>query len=189
MEVELTPEFIRELNPKTFYILRRKDNGDIFYVGCTNQKLKDRLRKHRAHKTSEVSKIMKLTGVSIEEIYKQHEGEDWQDIERSLIEKYRLDGHPLVNLCEGGIGAKGIKRPIEQRMPAYLSTMKATYIKNIDTGEIKSFDSVGNAAKHLSVNQSAISKALIKHGLVKGHLVSYTHDFIQSDNSKRYNKS
>lgn len=187
------PKGLKEEKPRNFYALIRPDTNEPFYIGATVKPLKDRLRNHRCNKGSKVAEMISRfppnNPVRIELIKQQAEGEDWQEIERILISEHKATGYNLLNQAIGGLGGGGLIKSSEQRKEISIRNSKVVYDKNTLTGDEYTFYSAPEAAKHIGCTQPAITMQIKRGGTIKGYLVSLTPEFVQNENSKRYNKN
>jgi hypothetical protein len=98
-------------------------NGNIRYVGKTNQYLKQRLYSHikecktnrKSHKISWLKSILKKGYRPKIEILDQVDDNDWQFWEQYWISQLKYWGFNLTNLTEGGQGGNGYKHSEESR--------------------------------------------------------------------------
>lgn len=105
-----------ETNDFKIYGLVNPDDNVIFYVGCTNKTLRERLRHHydstREAANTDRRKISKrhqfiidiyptIADIVLLDVANET---NWQDKEREYIAKYRLINPNLTNVADGGIG-------------------------------------------------------------------------------------
>lgn len=104
------------------YILRDPRNGDIRYVGKTNQKLSYRLNAHMQEKSQchRVNWLNQLRTLGLKpgiEVVEFVQGDyPWQECERFWIKYFRMHGHKLTNNTSGGDGVPDLPMETRQRM-------------------------------------------------------------------------
>lgn len=189
---ELTIES-KGMRTVTFYVLIDPITKEVRYVGKTVQSLKVRLQRHMddgKHYVKNWIQTLRKHGVKpiIKSIGECREDEDWQTIEKILISEFRYFGYRLCNICEGGIGASGIKRSPEFIKGIVERLSIGIYSLNNSTQQILFHKSHIEAARVLGIKASSISRSLSNNSSSKGYLFSVNKTFNQSDRSKSYSK-
>lgn len=98
-------------------------NGNIRYVGKTNQYLKQRLYAHileckserRSHKISWIKSLLNKGERPIIEVIDEVPEEEWHFWEQYWIEQFRQWGFNLTNLTIGGQGGNGYKHTSDSK--------------------------------------------------------------------------
>jgi hypothetical protein len=104
------------------YILIDPRNGNIRYVGKTNQKLTSRLHAHMqdkssCHKVHWLEQLKKENLMpDIEVIEEVSQDKQWQDVERFWIKHFKQNGHNLTNNTSGGDGVCGLPQETRDKM-------------------------------------------------------------------------
>lgn len=185
----------------SFYTLESSiDPGKIRYVGTTSRTIAERFRQHKycathlekrglpVHKWM-YSVYAKGGTILPKKIFECTE-DQWEETEIKLIEKYRKDGHQLMNLDKGGKGVitaeKRSKSSIERSAECHRKPIIAL---NLDGSFYKEFNSIVEAGHFLNSQVlTNISKAALGHiKSALGYLWVYKDDYEQGKR-KVYNK-
>lgn len=156
----------------SFYVLKSDINPDeIRYIGVTTQSLSRRFTQHKfcanhsekrglpVHKWM-YSVYEKGGKINIEKIDECSESE-WEDREKSLIKKYKEEGHKLLNIDEGGKGViTADKRSIDSITRSANAHKKPVTAYNLDGSKFKDFNSLTEAADFLNGKVNNITSVL-----------------------------
>lgn len=166
-----------ELNDKKVYVAKDPDSMDIVYVGVTSKSLKERLKAHRGCKSPgfpeyvrNLHELGKSPVMEFVEIIDPKD--DWQSREMYWIYYFKSRGSKLMNLTNGGFGARGMKWNENQRKVNKETHSVPVYTLNENTLEVLKFDSMTDFANHIGVTEGTVSTAVQKGGKRKGFYIS-----------------
>lgn len=93
------------------YLHRRKTDNKVFYVG----KGKGYRATSRHGRSDWWNKVVRKHGLEVEIVFDNLSEEDAYQCEKDTILEFKYFDHPLVNLTDGGEGARGCRRSKETR--------------------------------------------------------------------------
>jgi len=108
----------------------RNDNGEVFYIGASDNKDGEYKRAYRIYRQNkEWDKIVAETSFAVEIIYDNITMEEAYRLEVEMIAKYKRfkDGGTLANATIGGMGVSGLSgytHPMQGKNHTYESRLK-----------------------------------------------------------------
>lgn len=144
------------------YFHRRLDNNQVFYVGkgCGNRAWVVSGRTEYWHR------VVNKYGYTIDIFVNHLTEQEAFDIEIEQIAYHRYIGIKLCNMTDGGEGASGVERTLEQRKQIserqkgsknFMFGKTPNTAKQVTNQYGEIFTSIKHAAKHYNINNSTIS--------------------------------